>query len=89
MVAATSTDILDGILDPFMECFTPEVAQRILAVRLDPRRQARIDELAVKANEGTLSEAERNEYLGYVEALDLVGIIKAKARAALSRRTSS
>jgi hypothetical protein len=88
MIAAPTTDILDSILDPFTDCFTPEVAARILAVRLDPRRQARIDELAVKANEGQLSEAEDREYAGYIEALDLVGIIKAKARLALTRQAS-
>jgi hypothetical protein len=87
MISPSPIDILDSILDPFTDCFTPEVAQKILAVRLDPRKQARIDELAVKANEGTLTDAEDAEYAGYIEALDLVGILKAKARSALSRQS--
>jgi len=87
MITAPPTEILNSILDPVTDCLTPEVAQKILAVRLDPRVQARLDELAEKANEGLLSEAEREEYAGYIEALDLVAIVKAKARAALSRRT--
>jgi hypothetical protein len=87
MVAATSTGILDQVLDPLADCLTPEVARRILAVSLEPTRQARIDELAAKSNEGLLSEDERREYAEYVEAMDLVGILKATARLALSRHS--
>src|SRR4051812_23693422 len=84
MVTAPTTEILNNILDPVTDCLTPEVAQKILAVRLDPRVQARLDELAEKANEGLLTDVEREEYALYIEALDLVAIVKAKARAALS-----
>lgn len=86
MITAPTTEILNSILEPVTECLTPEVAQKILAVRLDPRVQALLDELAEKANEGLLSEAEREQYGLYIEALDLVAIVKAKARAALARR---
>ena len=47
----------------------------------DPRLQARFDQLAEKANFGRLSEVERDEYRDIVEAIDVVAIIKAKARA--------
>jgi hypothetical protein len=87
MMSAPPTDILRSLLDPFTDCLTAEVAKRILAVQLEPRQQARIDELANKANEGALVDAEREEYAGYIEALDFVGILKAKAREALSRGT--
>jgi hypothetical protein len=86
MVAATSSGILDEVLDPLANCLTPEVAKRLLAVTLEPKRQARIDELAQKANHGALSEDERREYADYIEALDLIGILKATARLALSRQ---
>ena len=86
MITAPTTEILNSILDPVTECLTPEVAQKILAVRLDPRVQAQLDDLAEKANEGLLNEAEREQYGLYIEALDLVAIVKAKARAALARR---
>jgi hypothetical protein len=42
-----------------------------------------IDALAAKCNEGELTEAEQREYGAYVEALDLIGLIQAKARAIL------
>ncbi|HUY91486.1 MAG TPA: hypothetical protein VMV10_22290 [Pirellulales bacterium] len=85
-MSATLPAVLDRFLDPIAECLTPEVAERILKSRPDPRLQERIDQLADKANNGLLSEGERDEYRDIVEAIDLVGIIKAKARAALVRR---
>jgi hypothetical protein len=58
------TSVLSRFLDPFTECLTPEVAQRVADLRPDAATQARIDELREKANEGKLSEAERAEYEG-------------------------
>ena len=80
--------ILDRFLDPFTDCLTPEVAQRVAELRPDAATQARIDELREKANEGTLSEAERAEYDEFVESIDLLGILKAKARTFLAKHTS-
>jgi hypothetical protein len=44
-----------------------------------------LDELAAKANAGTLTAAEMREYREYVEGIDLVGILKGKARSSLTR----
>jgi hypothetical protein len=87
-------DVLEGaipdrLLDPVARCFTPEVAQRIADLRADPPTQARINELAAKCREGSLTEAERREYGAYVEAIDLIGILQAKARAILADSRSS
>lgn len=70
----------DEILDPVAGCLTPEVAARILAIRIDPRVQARVDELAASAAAGTLSEAERTEYEDLIEQADMLGIVKSLAR---------
>ena len=51
------------------------------------RPPARITQLAAKANEGELSPEERAEYEDYVEAVDLIGILKAKAGALLAGQT--
>jgi hypothetical protein len=75
---------LDRLLDPVAKCLTPDVARRLVALRADPETQARIDDLASKANEGTLSSVERVEYEGYVEAIDVVSILQAKARKILA-----
>lgn len=86
MVIASSKSVLDEILDPLAECFTADVARRIVAISLHPQKQARIDELAVKANEGALTDSERADYEAYIEALDLLAIVKAKARLTLAQR---
>jgi hypothetical protein len=53
---------LDRFLDPVTACFTPQVAKRIVELRLDPELTARIELLGEKANEGALTPAEDDEY---------------------------
>jgi len=88
MIAPTDTTALDRMLEPVADILTPAVAQGIADMRADPQLQARIDELAAKANEGELTEAEQREYHDYVEAIDFIGVLQAKARAVLARTTS-
>ena len=78
--------VLDRFLDPFTECLTPEVARRIVALRADPELQARLEELADKANEGQLSEAEEAEYRTHIEAIDLITVLQAKAGSFLEKQ---
>lgn len=80
----TESAILDKMLEPVARCFTPAVAKQIAELRADVAMQARLDELAVKCNEGELTEAEKREYGAYVEAIDLIGILQAKARTILA-----
>ena len=80
MTESVQTDVLDRVLDPFTHCLTPEVARRIADLRADAEMQARVDELASKANEGRLSERERAEYDTYRSAFHFVTILQAKAR---------
>jgi len=72
--------VLDRFLRPLTDCLTPEVAQRIVNLQLDAQSQARLDDLAAKANEGQLTDDERQEYEEFVEGIDLMGILKARAR---------
>ena len=80
-----SNTVLDRFLRPFTECLTPEVAQRIVNLQLDSQSQVRLDELAAKANEGQLTDDERQEYEEFVEGIDLMGILKARARTVLAK----
>jgi len=73
------------MLQPVTDCLTPEVARRIVDAHLDAGTQAKIDELAGKANRGTLTPEEREEYAQFVEYIDLLGIIKARARLLLDQ----
>jgi len=84
----STVEILDRVLDPFTECLTPQAARKIVDFRPDGDTQARIDELAAKADKGQLSEEERISYQEYVEAFDLVAILKSKARSVLARQNS-
>lgn len=84
----TQVTILDRLLDPITECLTPEVARRVIELGLDSETQSRIQALREKANEGQLTDEERVQYEEIVEGLDLLGVFKAKARAALARHTS-
>lgn len=79
---------LDRMLDPLSDCLDAEVARRIVALRIAPEIQARIQELADRCNEGQLTEAERAEYDGYVEGAEIVSLIKLKARRFLRDRGS-
>jgi len=77
---------LDRFLDPLAETFSPEVARRIVDLRAPADVEARAALLAGKANSGTLSAEEEAEYKGFVDAVDIIGILQAKARKVLSRR---
>lgn len=62
------------------DVFTPELARRIVELRAEPTVQAYIDDLADKANRGTLTPEEDRDYKSCIEAADIIGIIQAKAR---------
>ena len=86
MVIMSTDSIVDRVLDPLAECLTPEVAERIVSIQADAEIQARLDELADKANEGTLSTEETSEYDAYREVFHFMTIVQAKARTFLGRR---
>jgi hypothetical protein len=71
---------LDRLLEPLVGCFPPDVAAKVADLRVDETMQGRIDYLADRANEGLLSDAEREEYAGYLHAIDVIAVLQAKAR---------
>jgi hypothetical protein len=77
---------LDRMLDPVTACFTPQVARKIVDLRLEPELTARIAFLAEKANEGALTPDEDDEYKDYVESGDMIALLQAKARRFLKQR---
>jgi hypothetical protein len=74
---------LAKLLDPVAACFTLEVAKRVAALRADPEVQARIDDLAEKCNQGTITPEEIAEYDAYIRAMDVVAVLQKKARSLL------
>ena len=80
---------LAKILDPVAQCFTPEVAKRVAELRADPDVQARIEELAEKCNEGTITPEETAEYDAYIHAMDVVAVLQKKARTLIAQPYTS
>ena len=78
------SDLLDRMLDPFGRALSPEAARQLADLRADPASQRRMDELAERGNEGTLTPDERAEYEAYVTAATLIAVLQSKARAVLS-----
>src|SRR5438128_12127820 len=62
---------LERLLEPLARSLTPAAARALVAFRADAETQARIAELADKCNEGQLTPEEREEYEGFVRAIDL------------------
>ncbi len=85
----TSSEIMDRVLDPLMDCFTPEVAKKVANLRADTEIQARLENLAQKANEGRLSPEEEAVYDRFLQVFHFVTIVQAKAREFLRKQTSS
>lgn len=83
------TKILDRFLDPVGSCLTPEVAKRLVKIRLDAKTQRRLDAYAERNQAGELTDEELEEYDTYIAAIDFVSILQAKARALLKRRVKS
>ena len=88
MASTVETAALDRMLDALGRCLTPESAQQVVGLRADSQLQSRLDELAEKSTEGTLSDDERTEYETYVRALDFIAVLQNKARAALRQAGS-
>ena len=72
--------LLDDLLEPFGACLTPEVAQKLVNLQANEAVVARVEELADKCNEGTLTPDERAEYESYVQVNQVMTLLKAKAR---------
>jgi hypothetical protein len=83
MNALSDTAVLDQLMEPVGRCFTPDVARRIAGLRASPDVQARLDELADKSQEGTLTSEERKLYESCVRTVNFIGVLQAQARAQL------
>ena len=78
-----STPVLHRVLEPVLRSLPPEAARQIARAQADEELQQRVEELACKANEGTLTAEEQSEYEAYVDAGDIVATLQAVARKTL------
>jgi hypothetical protein len=76
----SAAPLLDGLLEPLSQCLDAESARRVVELRIDSTVQARVDQLAERANEGLLTEDERDEYEALISAADFISMLQLKAR---------
>jgi hypothetical protein len=73
---------------PFFALLTAEQTRKLAEMQGDPNLDERLSELAERANEGELSDVERAEYEGYIEANTLLTVLQAEARFQLAEGSS-
>jgi len=84
---STAAIHLDRLLEPLAGCLSPDVAAKVADLRADEAMQDRIDYLAQRSSEGLLTAKEREEYAGYLHAIDVIAVLQAKARSLLRRQS--
>ena len=84
-MSTTTFSLLESWLEPVI---TPDVAKRILALKLDDTSLKLLEDLGEKANEGKLTADERETYEAYIEAGDLMAIFQARARRVLAEKAA-
>jgi hypothetical protein len=75
--------LLERMVEPIGRALTPVAATELLRVRADQETQRRIDELADKCNDGTLTADERAEYQEFVSLFNILTVLQARARTVL------
>jgi hypothetical protein len=82
---STQNAILERAINPKAGNWSASTAHSLLEIKLTDRDLARADELARKAGEGTLSDAELAELNSFRHAGRVLEMLKAKARISLKR----
>ncbi len=85
----TGVAILSRVLEPDTVHLTPDAARTLLSFRFGARDERRMNRLAAKARQGTLTKAERSEAEQYNLVSHLLALLQAKARQALAQAVSS
>jgi hypothetical protein len=81
--------ILNAWLEPVGKALNTDAARLLLDLRADPATQNRVEELADRNTEGTLTSDERQEYESLVNAATLINVLKGKARARLAAESTA
>ena len=76
MSSTIHTPVYDKLVDVLAENVAPD---RLLAFRLSPRKQKKLDELLAKNRDGTLHPNEAAELEGFAQFEHVVRMLKARA----------
>jgi hypothetical protein len=68
---------------------SPGAVEAILRLRFPEADQARVEELAAKSNQGSLTPTEAEEYDGYIAAADILSVWKSKARLSQTQHSTA
>ena len=82
-LSTTDAAIIGRIGKPDHSDFSPEAAREILSIQLSPQDQTHMQELSLKAQEGTLTPVEEREVESYRRVGFWLGILWSKARLSL------
>ncbi len=83
--SAAEAAILNRLIKPNGADFTPDVAEALLKLDFDQTDRTRMHELAVKNQEGVLTQAEEEELHTYRRIGYFVDSIRSKARISLKK----
>ena len=83
----TSNDasIVGRLIKPDRGEFSPETARELLSLRFDDDDKARMHQLSLKAQDGSLTPDEQGEMESYRRVGYLLGVLWSKARLSLKR----
>ena len=74
---------MEALADSMAACLDSSSLLAMAQFKLDPRAQARLDELADNTNEGLISNVERAEYQSFIGISEFLGLAQLRARARL------
>jgi hypothetical protein len=83
MNGMSSPPLVEALAESMAACLDAPSLQAIAGLRLDATTQARLDDLADKANEGQITSEERAEYLAFVGISEFLGLAQLRARTRL------
>jgi hypothetical protein len=84
-MTSTEAAIVGRLIKPDRGDFSPEAARELLGLQFGDDDKARMQELSLKAQDGTLSEAEQVDIENYRRVGYWLGILWSKARLSLKR----
>jgi hypothetical protein len=89
MIGESGLSIFRRLIDSAAGNLSPGAAEAVLRLHFPVADQARVDELATKSNQGTLTPVEAEEYDGYIAAADLLSLWQSKARLFLKHHSTA
>ncbi len=81
-------DLIDELLDPFVQCLSPESARRVVNFKISAQLQHQLDKLSEKANAGDLTDDEIVRFEAIIDADDFVAFLKLKVQDVLERQVT-